>query len=52
MRIKKLKCTDCKHPADDHSVYRPICLVKGCDCTQATLEASRRPCLLRDGYDV
>ena len=52
MRVKKYKCPDCKHPADDHSVYRPICLVKGCDCTQATLEARRQSFMLQGGLHV
>lgn len=34
MIIKKEKCLVCKHPKDDHSVYRDLCLINGCECTQ------------------
>ena len=32
MKVKRRLCLDCKHPVDDPSVYRPICLVKDCSC--------------------
>ena len=34
MIIKKEKCLVCKHPKDDHSVYRNLCLINGCKCTE------------------
>ena len=30
----KVMCRDCPHPRDQHSVYRPKCLIKGCPCTK------------------
>ena len=32
MIVKRRLCKKCKHPLDDHSVYRPICLHKDCAC--------------------
>ena len=32
MKVKYRLCTECKHPLDDHSVYRPVCLHKDCAC--------------------
>ena len=32
MKVKYRLCTECKHPLDDHSAYRPICLHEGCSC--------------------
>ena len=32
LRVKQDKCPDCGHAKDDHSVYRPICLINGCNC--------------------
>ena len=31
MKSKKTVCS-CGHPRDDHSVYRPLCLITGCTC--------------------
>ena len=33
MKVKRTLCVDCDHPADDHSVYRELCLHAGCPCT-------------------
>ena len=52
MKVKRRLCTECKHPGDDHSVYRPICLVKGCDCTEARLASRRRPNKFLGGFYV
>ena len=32
MKVKSMLCTECKHPLDDHSAYRPICLHTYCSC--------------------
>ena len=32
MKVKRMLCTECKHPLDNHSAYRPICLHKDCSC--------------------
>lgn len=32
MTRPKVMCRDCPHPRDQHSVYRPKCLIKGCPC--------------------
>ena len=32
MKVKYRLCTECKHPLDDHSAYRPICLHEDCSC--------------------
>lgn len=32
MKVKYMLCTECKHPLDDHSAYRPICLHTYCSC--------------------
>ena len=32
MKVKRTLCTECKHPLDNHSAYRPICLHKDCSC--------------------
>lgn len=34
MARPKVMCRDCPHPRDQHSVYRPKCLIKGCPCTE------------------
>ena len=31
----KVMCHDCPHPRDQHSVYRPKCLINGCPCTRS-----------------
>ena len=33
MQVKTTRCVDCKHPSDDHSAYRGLCLHAGCSCT-------------------
>ena len=33
MARPKVMCRDCPHPRDQHSVYRPKCLINGCPCT-------------------
>ena len=33
MKVKRTLCTECKHPLDNHSAYRPDCLHKDCSCT-------------------
>ena len=32
MKVKRRLCKKCKHPLDDHSAYRPICLHEDCSC--------------------
>lgn len=32
MKVKRRLCSECEHPRDDHSAYRPICLHKDCSC--------------------
>ena len=32
MKVKRTLCTECKHPLDNHSTYRPICLHEDCSC--------------------
>lgn len=34
MKVKYMLCTQCKHPLDDHSAYRPICLHTDCSCKE------------------
>ena len=34
MARPKVMCRDCPHPRDQHSVYRPKCLINGCTCTE------------------
>ena len=34
MKEKYMLCTQCKHPLDDHSTYRPICLHTDCSCKE------------------
>ena len=33
MTRQKVMCRDCPHPRDQHSFYRPLCLIKDCPCT-------------------
>ena len=30
----KVMCRRCPHPRDQHSIYRPKCLIKSCPCTE------------------
>ena len=32
MKVKRRLCTECKHPLDNHSAYRPVCLHEDCSC--------------------
>ena len=32
MKVKRTLCTECKHPLDNHSAYRPTCLHEDCSC--------------------
>ena len=32
MKVKRALCKECKHPLDNHSAYRPICLHNDCSC--------------------
>lgn len=34
MARPKVMCRSCPHPRDQHSVYRPKCLINGCTCTE------------------
>ena len=34
MKVKRRLCTECKHPLDNHSAYRPICLHTDCSCKE------------------
>ena len=46
MARPKVMCRSCKHPRDQHSVYRPKCLIKGCSC----IEHGGRPFELNAQY--
>ena len=32
MKVKRTLCTECKHPLNNHSAYRPTCLHSDCPC--------------------
>ena len=34
MPRQKVMCRNCPHPRDQHSVYKPKCLINGCTCTE------------------
>ena len=42
MQVKTTRCVDCKHPSDDHSAYRGLCLHAGCSCTKDISSANPR----------
>ena len=45
-------CRKCWHSTTQHSIYRPLCLIKGCDCTQVGGLTDAQIEFIEDGWHV